>query len=185
MARARRRRVPPRCGSLSDRARGHQQREPARDARDPAAYPRRARCRLPRPDAAGGSKSVAGIHQGLFRRRRRMPHGVPFSADAADLYGDRARGPVSDNRHHAPDAADSRELPVGDLSTQSRRAHLGDGDRYRAGLSVGGLRRRPACQGQSRDQAAAIAPPRARSAAGRAAELPAALDARHAGHLLR
>jgi hypothetical protein len=128
---------------------------------------------------------AAGIHQGLFRGRRRMPHGIPFSADAADLYGDRTRGPVSDNRHHAPDAANSRELSGGDIPAQSRRAHAGDGDRLRAGLSVGGLRRRPARPAQSRHQAAADAPPRARSPAGRVAQLPAALDARHPRHLLR
>ena len=47
-----------------------------------------------------------------------------------------------DHRHHAPDAGDSRELPVGDLLAQPRRADARDGDRQGAGLSVEHLCRR-------------------------------------------
>ena len=83
---------------------------------------------LSRPHAAGRGQSVAGRRQGVFRRRRRMPHGIPLSADAAHVHGDRARGPLPDHRHHAPDAGDSAELPVGDLPAQPRRADAGDGD---------------------------------------------------------
>jgi trehalose synthase len=42
--------------------------------------------------------------QRLFRRRRRMPHGLPLPADAAHLHGDRAGRPLPDHRHHAADA---------------------------------------------------------------------------------
>ncbi len=44
----------------------------------------------------------------VFRRRRRMSHGVPLPADAAHLHGARARGPLPHHRHHQPDAADPR-----------------------------------------------------------------------------
>ena len=49
----------------------------------------------------------------LFRRRRRVPHGVSLPAHAAHVHGDRRRGPLSDHRHHAPDAGHSRQLLSG------------------------------------------------------------------------
>ncbi len=58
----------------------------------------------PGPHAAGRGQPVAGGRPAVFRRRRRMPHGVPLPADAAHVHGDRARGPLPDHRHHAPDA---------------------------------------------------------------------------------
>ncbi|ACS40660.1 hypothetical protein MexAM1_META1p2908 [Methylorubrum extorquens AM1] len=72
----------------------------------------------PRPDAAGRGQPVAGGDGAVFRRRGRMPHGLPLPADAADVHGDRPGGPAPDHRHHAPDARDSRGLPVGDLPAQ-------------------------------------------------------------------
>ena len=86
---------------------GTRQREPARDPRDPEADPRRPRRRRPRPHAARRGQSVAGGRAGVFRQRRRMPHGVPLSADAAHVHGDRAGRPLPDHRHPAPDAGDS------------------------------------------------------------------------------
>ena len=149
------------------------------------AHPRRARHALSRPHAAGRSQPVAGGHQGVFRRRRRMPHGVPLPADAAHVHGAGARGPLPDHRHHAPDAADPRHLPVGDLPAQSRRADARDGDRFGARLSLADLRHRPPRAHQSRHPPPARAAARARPPPHRADELPAALDARHAGDLLR
>jgi glycosidase len=59
--------------------------------------------------AAGRSQPVAGGRAGIFRRRRRMPHGLPLPADAAHLHGDRAGGPLPDHRHPAqtPDIPDN------------------------------------------------------------------------------
>ena len=185
LARPRGRRAAARRRALPGRARGHQQREPARDARGPEADPRRDGRALSRPHAAGRGQPVAGGHQGLFRRRRRMPHGVPLPADAAHVHGAGARGPLPDHRHHAPDAADSRQLPVGDLPAQSRRADARDGDRFGARLSLADLRHRPPRPHQSRHPPPARAAARARPPPHRADELPAALDARHAGDLLR
>ena len=100
---------------LSDRARGHEQREPARDPRGPEGDPRGARCALSGPPAARRGQPMAGGHAGIFRRRRRMPHGVPLPADAAHVHGDRQGGPLPDHRHPAPDAGDPGQLPMGDL----------------------------------------------------------------------
>ena len=135
---------------LPGRARGHQLREPAGDPRRPEADPGRDRRPLRRPHAAGRGQPVAGGHLPLFRRRRRMPHGVPLPADAAHVHGDRPGGPEPDHRHHAADAGDSGKLPVGDLPAQPRRADARDGDAERARISVEHLRRRPADADQPR-----------------------------------
>ena len=123
-----------------------------------------------RPAAAGRGQPVARGRQRLFRRRRRVPHGVPLPADAAHLHGDRPGGPLPDRRHPAADAGHPGELPVGDVPAQSRRADARDGDRRRARLSVVDLRDRPARAHQSRHPP----PPRAadgqRSAQDRADE---------------
>ena len=42
---------------------------------------------FPGPDAAGRGQPVARRRAALLRRRRRVPHGVPLPADAADLHG--------------------------------------------------------------------------------------------------
>ena len=52
------------------------------------------------------------------------------------------RFPIIDILEQTP--ADSRELPVGDVPAQSRRAHARDGDRRRARLHVARLRERSA-----------------------------------------
>ena len=139
----RRRRVPARRHSLSLRARRHEQREPSRDARRSSSRSAREL------DAyAPGKVLLAEANQWpedvqrLFRRRRRMPHGLSFPADAAHLHGDRAGRPVSDHRHPAPDAGHSGELPVGAVPAQSRRADARNGDRRRARLSLVDLCRR-------------------------------------------
>ena len=62
LARHGRRRAAARRHPLSDRARGHEQREPARDARRPEEDPRRARRALSRPHAARRGQPVAGGH---------------------------------------------------------------------------------------------------------------------------
>ena len=41
----------------------------------------------PRPHAARRGEPVAGRRAAVFRRRRRVPHGVPLPADAAHLHG--------------------------------------------------------------------------------------------------
>ena len=86
------RRLPPRRRALPLRARGHQRREPARDARVPQAGARRGRRRVPRPRAAGRGQPVAGGRRRVLRRRRRVPHGLPLPGHAAHVHGAAPRG---------------------------------------------------------------------------------------------
>ena len=62
----------------TSRARRHERREPARDARVPEAGARGGRRALPRPRAARRGEPVAGRRRRLLRRRRRVPHGFHF-----------------------------------------------------------------------------------------------------------
>src|SRR6202022_675380 len=84
---------------------------------------------------------MAGGCAGIFRPWRRMPHGLSFPADAADLHGDRPGGSLSDYRHPAPDARHPEQLPVGAVSAQPRRTAPRNGHRRRARRHVG-IRRR-------------------------------------------
>jgi maltose alpha-D-glucosyltransferase / alpha-amylase len=72
-----------------------------------------------RQAAAGRGQPVARGRVGLFRRWRRVPHELPFPAHAATVHGDRAGGSLSGARHPRTDAADPRQLPVGDLLAES------------------------------------------------------------------
>ncbi len=83
------------------------------------------------------------------------------------------------------DAVDPRELAVGDLPAQPRRADARDGDGRGTRLHVQGLRRGPAGAHQPRHPPSPRAAARQRPAADRADERPAAVAAGHAGHLLR
>ena len=93
------------------------------------------------------------------------------------------RFPITDIMRQTPEIPE--QLPVGDLPAQPRRADARDGDRRRARLSVEHLRRRPARPAQPRHPPPARAAAGARPAPHRADERPAAVDARHAGDLLR
>ena len=121
----------------------------------------------------------------VLRRRRRVPHGVPLPADAAHVHGGAAGGPPSDRRDPAPDAGHPRELPVGAVPPQPRRADARDGDRRRARLHVSGLRDRSADADQRRHPPAAGAADGEQPPPHRADEQPAVLAAGHAGDLLR
>ena len=156
-------------------------RDPRRHQDDPGG----ARCQLSRPDAARRGQPMAGGDRAVFRRRRRMPHGVPLPADAADVHGDRPGGPAPDHRHHAPDPGDPGGLPMGDLPAQPRRADPRDGDRRGARLSLVVLRRRAPRPDQPRHPPPPRAAPGERPAQDRADEVPRPVDARHAGALLR
>ncbi len=114
-----------------------------------------------------------------------MPHGVPLSADAADVHGGPPGKPPSDRRDPPPDAGYSRELPVGDVPPQPRRADARDGDRRGTGLHVPGLRRRSADADQRRHPPSPRAADGEQPAAHRAAERAADVDAGDADHLLR
>ena len=93
------------------------------------------------PDAARRGQPVARGRRRLLRRRRRVPHELPLPAHAADVHGDPDGGSLPDRRHPRPDAGAPRQLPVGALPAQPRRAHARDGDRRRARLHVPRLRR--------------------------------------------
>ena len=185
LARHRRRRLPARRHSLSLRARRHQQREPAGNPRHHQEAARRTRRLFQGQGAAGRGQSMAGGRAGIFRPRRRMPHGLSFPADAADLHGDRAGGPLSDHRHPAPDAGYSGKLPVGAVPAQPRRTDAGNGHRRRARLSVVDLRQRSPRPHQCRHPPPAGAADGQRPPQDRADELAAAVVSGHADHLLR
>ena len=139
----RRRRHAARRGAVPHRARRD---APARTSTETHAILKRIRAemdaRLSRPDAARRGEPVAGRRAAVLRRRRRVPHGVPLPADAADVHGRAPGGPASDRRDPAPDARHPRQLPVGPLPPQPRRADARDGHRRGARLHVSGVRRR-------------------------------------------
>ena len=138
-----------------------------------------------RPPAARRGQPVAGGRARVLRRGRRVSHGVPLSADAADVHGDRAGGSPPGRRDHAADPGYSRHLPVGDLPAQPRRADARDGHEQGARLHVPHVRVRSAGTDQPRHPAATRPAHGKRSRAHRAHEQPAALDAGLADHLLR
>src|SRR5688572_19251221 len=185
LARHGRRRVPPGRDSLPDRARGHDQREPARDARGAEEDPQPHRRELSEQAAARRSEHVARGRAAVLRRVRRVPHGVPLPADAAHVHGDRAGGPPPAGRDHAADPGGPAAVPVGDFPAQPRRAHARDGDKPRARLHVPDVRDRPAGAYQPRDPAAPRAAHGERPGADQADEQSAALDARLADRVLR
>ncbi|CAA9291686.1 MAG: GH13_16 / GH13_36 / GH13_4 / GH13_23 / GH13_ 17 / GH13 / GH13_31 / GH13_40 / GH13_29 / GH13_35 / G H13_30 / GH13_20 / GH13_2 / GH13_34 / GH13_18 / GH1 3_1 / GH13_21 / GH13_19 / GH13_10 / GH13_37, partial [uncultured Gemmatimonadaceae bacterium] len=180
-----RRRAAPRRDPVPRGARGDELREPPRDARRAQADARGDGRRVPGARLPRRGQPVAARRAPVLRRRRRVPHGVPLPADAADVHGAAARGPHADRRDHGPHAGDPRELPVGHLPPQPRRAHARDGDGRRARLHVHGVRARQAHAHQRGDPP----PPRAahgqRPPPGGADERAAHVDAGHADHLLR
>ncbi len=87
LARPRPRRLPPRRGPVPVRARGHQLREPAGDARVPGAV--RATIDAEYPDRvllAEANQWPADVVE-YFGDGRRVPHGVPLPGDAAHVHG--------------------------------------------------------------------------------------------------
>ncbi len=113
LARHGRGRVPARCDSVSHRARGHLERERARDACGAEGDPQAHRPELSQQGAARRSEHVAGGRAAVLRRRRRMPHGVPLPADAAHVHGHRAGRPPPAGRDHGPDPRDPGHLASG------------------------------------------------------------------------
>ena len=141
--------------------------------------------KYPGPDAARRGQPVAGGRGRLFRRRRRVPHGVPLSGDAAAVHGAPDGGSLPDHRHPAADAGDSRDVPVGHVPPEPRRAHARDGDRRGAGLHVPGVRQRSAGADQPGHPPAARAADGQQPPAHRADERAALLAAGHADRVLR
>ena len=156
LARARRRRRAPRRRALPLRARRHQLREPARDARVPASKLRtHVDARYPRSHAAGRGQPVARRRRRLLRRRRRVPHELPLPADAAHVHGGRSSRiafPIVDILRQTPTIP--AELPVGDVPAQPRRADARDGHRRRSRLHVSRLRRGSATRASTSASAA-------------------------------
>ena len=185
LARSRRGRSASGRRAVSDRARGDDLREPRGDPPHPEANQEGARRVVSGPDAAGGGEPVAGRRATVFRRRRRMPHGVPLPADAAHVHGAAAGRPSPDRRDPAADARDSGELPVGDVPPESRRAHAGNGDGRRTRLHVSRVCRGPADADQCWNPASARAAAGEQPPPHRAAAQPALLHAGYARHLLR
>ena len=180
-----RRRVPGGRGALPRRARGDLLREPARDPRGRAGAAAEHGRGVPGADAPRRGQHVAGGRAALLRRRRRVPHGLPLPAHAADVHGAAAGGPEAPRRDHGAHAGRPRHLPVGPLPAQPRRADPRDGDGRRARLHVPGVRARPGGADQPGDPAPARAAPRRRPPPHRAHERPAALAAREPRPLLR
>src|SRR5450830_1378175 len=114
-----------------------------------------------------------------------MPYGLPFSADAAHVYGAGQAGPLSDHRYLAPDAGYPGGLPMGDFLAQPWRVDAGDGDRCRTRLPVGFLRTGTPCPSQSGHTAPPGTAGRTRLAPYPVAQQLPAVDAGHAGDLLR
>ena len=148
------RRLPPRRGAVPLRARGHELREPARDARLPQARAR-ARSTPSYPDRVllAEANQWPARRGRVLRRRRRMPHGVPLPGHAADVHGAPPRGRGADRRDPAQHAADPRQLPVGAVPAQPRRADARDGHRRGARLHVRRVRQGPADEAQPRASA--------------------------------
>ena len=71
---------------------------------------------LREPHDSGRSQPVAHRRAAVFRRRRRVPHGVPLSADAAHLHGAAAGRPPADHRHHGARRPPSRRTASGACS---------------------------------------------------------------------
>ena len=69
--------------------------------------------------------------------RRRVPHGLPLPGHAADVHGRPPGVALPDLGDHGADAGDPRQLPVGHLPAQPRRADPRDGHRRGARLHVG------------------------------------------------
>ncbi|CAA9331956.1 MAG: GH13_16 / GH13_36 / GH13_4 / GH13_23 / GH13_ 17 / GH13 / GH13_31 / GH13_40 / GH13_30 / GH13_29 / G H13_35 / GH13_20 / GH13_2 / GH13_34 / GH13_18 / GH13 _21 / GH13_10 / GH13_1 / GH13_19, partial [uncultured Gemmatimonadaceae bacterium] len=180
-----RRRAAARRDPVPGGARGDELREPPRDARGAQEDARRARRRVPGAGVPGRGQPVAARRAPVLRRGRRVPHGVPLPAHAADVHGGAARGPHADRRDHGAHPRDPGLVPVGDLPAQPRRAHARDGDRRGARLHVHGVRARQADAHQRGDPPPARAADGQRPPADRADERAPHVDAGHADHLLR
>ena len=127
LAGPRHRRLPARRRPVPVRARRHQRREPARDARLPEAGPGRGRRALPRPSPARRGQPVAGGRRPLLRRRRRVSHVLPLPGDAPHVHVAAAGGGEADPGDPRPDARDSGGRAVGTLPPKPRRADARDG----------------------------------------------------------
>ena len=109
LARSWRGRVPARRGAVPRRARrGRTARTSPRPTRPQAAAARAGRA-VPGAHAARRGEPVARRRAPLLRRRRRVPHGVPLPAHAADLHGAAPRGrqPIVEIMRRTPQIPES------------------------------------------------------------------------------
>ena len=116
LARHGRGRAAPGRDPLPGRARRHELRKRAGDARQDQADPRGDRRRVRQPPDPRRGEHVAGRRAAVLRRRRRVPHGVPLPADAAHLHGAAPGRSAADHRHHGADAGHSRRPASGGCS---------------------------------------------------------------------
>ena len=72
---------------------------------------------------------MAGRRSRLFRQGGRVAHEFSLPTYAAHVHVAADGRSLSDYRHNGADAADSGELPLGNVSAQPRRADAGNGDR--------------------------------------------------------
>ena len=154
-----------------------------------SAGPQDDRRRVPRPGPARRGQPVARRRRRLLRRlrpgRRRVPHGFHFPVMPRIFMARAAGVALPDLGDPRADAGHPRQLPVGHLPAQPRRADARDGHRRGARLHVGGVRQGPADEGQHRHPPPAGPAARQRPQPDRAVHRAAALPARLAGPLLR
>ena len=172
--------------SRTCRARRHQQREPARDARGDQEDPR---ARSTRTTADRLLLAEANMWPEDVREyfgdgdECHMAYHFPLMPRMYMAIAQEDRHPIVEIMQQTPDIPDA--LPVGDLPAQPRRAHARDGDQQGARLHVPHVRGRPARAHQPRHPPAPRAADGERPRPHQADEQPAAVDAGLADHLLR
>ena len=168
---------------------GHELREPPRDPRVPQAGPQgdrrrttRTRCSWPRPTSGPRTSSTTSATTPRAATNATWRSTSP-SCPASSWPSAASRATPSPRS--CQDPGDPRQLPVGHLPAQPRRAHPRNGHRRRTRLHVRGVREGPADARQHRHPPPARTPARQRPQPDRAVHRPAALPARLADPLLR
>ena len=186
LARPGRGRLPSGRRAVPLRARRHQLREPAGDARVPQATARAHRFEISKiaccwPKPISGPKTPSPI----LDRGDECHMAFHFPLMPRLFMSLRMEDRFPDRRNSAADAAIPPSLPMGPVPAQSRRTHARNGHRRRARLHVSRVRAGPPHAHQPGHPPAPGAAARKRPPQDRTDERAAVLPARHAGDLLR